>query len=717
MSSLHKVPPAFAARARLRLADYQRLYRESVEQPDAFWARMAQRLDWIKAPTRIKDTSFAPDDFHIRWYADGQLNVAANCLDRHLATRGDKIAIIFEGDDPKHSQRITYRELHARVCRAANALKSLGVGRGDRVTVYLPMIPEAAVAMLACARIGAIHSVVFGGFSPDSLAGRISDCASSVVITADEGVRGAKRIPLKANVDQALASPGTETVKHVLVLRHTGQKVATYSRDRDWEALLDAQPDGCPAEAMDAEDPLFILYTSGSTGRPKGVLHTTGGYLVYASLTHETVFDLRDDDVYWCTADIGWVTGHSYVVYGPLANGATTLMFEGVPNYPDSSRFWRIVDKHRVTTFYTAPTAIRALMREGEAPVEATSRATLRLLGTVGEPINPEAWEWYHRVVGDGRCPVVDTWWQTETGGIMITPLPGAIDLKAGSATLPFFGVQPAIVDGQGRELAGACEGILVINDSWPGQMRTVYGDHQRFIDTYFKTYPGRYLTGDGARRDADGYYWITGRVDDVLNVAGHRIGTAEVESALVAHPKVAEAAVVGCPHEVKGQGIYAYVTLIADAAPTEALRKELIAWVRKEIGPIATPDFVQWAPGLPKTRSGKIMRRILRKIAAHEHDQLGDVSTLADPAVVAQLVRGMTQPQIEELRETFASFDGNRDGRIVYPEFAPLMSRLGASMDERACRSEFSLIDTDHDGAITFPEFAAWWGERPRLA
>jgi acetyl-CoA synthetase len=468
---------------------------------------------------------------------------------------------------------------------------------------------------------------------------------------------------------------------------------------------------------MDAEDPLFILYTSGSTGRPKGVLHTTGGYLVYVALTHETVFDLREDDVYWCTADVGWVTGHSYVVYGPLANGATTLMFEGVPSYPDVSRFWRVVDKHAVTLFYTAPTAIRALMRDGEAPVKATSRATLRLLGTVGEPINPEAWEWYHRVVGDGRCPVVDTWWQTETGGIMITPLPGAIDQKPGSATLPFFGVQPAIVDGQGRELEGACEGILVINDSWPGQMRTVYGDHQRFIETYFKTYPGRYLTGDGARRDADGYYWITGRVDDVLNVAGHRIGTAEVESALVAHPKVAEAAVVGCPHEVKGQGIYAYVTLIADAEPTESLRKDLIAWVRHEIGPIATPDFVQWAPGLPKTRSGKIMRRILRKIAAHEHDQLGDVSTLADPAVVAELVRGMTQPQIEELRETFASFDTNRDGRIMFSEFAPLMSRLGAEMDDRACRAEFLLIDTDHDGAITFPEFAAWWGERPRLA
>jgi acetyl-CoA synthetase len=717
MSNLHKVPPAFAADARVRLDDYRRLYGESLRDPAAFWGQMARRIEWVRPPTRVKDVSFALDDFHIRWYEDGQLNVSVNCLDRHLAERGDKNAIIFEGDDPRNSRRITYRELHARVCRAANALRSIGVGKGDRVTIYMPMIPDTAVAMLACARIGAVHSVVFGGFSPDSLAGRIADCGSTVVITADEGVRGGKRIPLKANVDQALAVPGTETVRHVLVFRHVGAKLPKQPRDQDWDELLSAQPETCEPQTMDAEDPLFILYTSGSTGRPKGVLHTTGGYLVYVALTHETVFDLREDDVYWCTADVGWVTGHSYVVYGPLANGATTLMFEGVPSYPDVSRFWRVVDKHAVTLFYTAPTAIRALMRDGEAPVKATSRATLRLLGTVGEPINPEAWEWYHRVVGDGRCPVVDTWWQTETGGIMITPLPGAIDQKPGSATLPFFGVQPAIVDGQGRELEGACEGILVINDSWPGQMRTVYGDHQRFIETYFKTYPGRYLTGDGARRDADGYYWITGRVDDVLNVAGHRIGTAEVESALVAHPRVAEAAVVGCPHEVKGQGIYAYVTLIADAEPTESLRKDLIAWVRHEIGPIATPDFVQWAPGLPKTRSGKIMRRILRKIAAHEHDQLGDVSTLADPAVVAELVRGMTQPQIEELRETFASFDTNRDGRIMFSEFAPLMSRLGAEMDDRACRAEFLLIDTDHDGAITFPEFAAWWGERPRLA
>ena len=710
MSHLYQVSPAFAEAARVRLDDYRRMYGESLADPDAFWGRMAGRLQWFRSPTRVKDTSFALDDFRIRWYADGKLNVSVNCLDRHLAQRGDKTAIIFEGDDPKNSRSITYRELHSRVCRAANALRSIGVGKGDRVTIYMPMIPDAAVAMLACSRIGAIHSVVFGGFSPDSLAGRIADCGSTVVITADEGVRGGKRIPLKANVDQALAVPGTESVRHVLVFRHVGAKLPRQPRDTDWDELLAAQTETCDPETMDAEDPLFILYTSGSTGRPKGVLHTTGGYLVYASLTHETVFDLREDDVYWCTADVGWVTGHSYVVYGPLANGATTLMFEGVPNYPDVSRFWRVVDKHSVTLFYTAPTAIRALMRDGEAPVKATSRATLRLLGTVGEPINPEAWEWYHRVVGDGRCPIVDTWWQTETGGIMISPLPGAIDQKPGSATLPFFGVQPAIVDGTGRELAGACEGNLVIKDSWPGQMRTVFGDHERFIETYFKTYPGSYVTGDGARRDADGYYWITGRVDDVLNVAGHRIGTAEVESALVAHPKVAEAAVVGCPHEVKGQGIYAYVTLIADAEPTETLRKELIAWVRREIGPIATPDFVQWAPGLPKTRSGKIMRRILRKLAAHEHDQLGDVSTLADPSVVEQLVRGMSQQQFAELRETFLSFDGNGDGRIVYTEFEKLLLALNFGLTDRDCRAAFTETDKDHDGAIAFDEFAVWW-------
>jgi acetyl-CoA synthetase len=710
MSNLHKVPPEFAAAARLRLDDYRRLYQESLSDPEAFWLDMAHRINWIRPPTRAKDTSFLIDDFHIRWYPDGQLNVAANCLDRHLASRGDKTAILWEGDDPKDTRRITYRELHARVCRAANALKSLGVTRGDRVTIYLPMIPDAAVAMLACARIGAIHSVVFGGFSPDSLAGRIADCGSTIVITADEGVRGGKRIPLKANVDQALTAPGTASVKHVLVVRHTGAKVPKYRRDQDWEALLEAQPDRWEPEAMDAEDPLFILYTSGSTGRPKGVLHTSGGYLVYAALTHEAIFDLREDDVFWCTADVGWVTGHSYVVYGPLANGATSLMFEGVPNYPDVSRFWRVVDKHQVSLFYTAPTAIRALMRDGEAPVKATSRRSLRLLGTVGEPINPEAWEWYHRVVGDGRCPIVDTWWQTETGGILISPLPGAVDQKPGSATLPFFGVQPAIVDGEGHELDGACEGNLVLKDSWPGQMRTVYGDHQRFIDTYFKTYPGRYFTGDGARRDADGYYWITGRVDDVLNVAGHRLGTAEIESALVAHPKVAEAAVVGYPHEIKGQGIYAYVTLVADAEPTEPLRKELREYVRRDIGPIASPDIIQWAPALPKTRSGKIMRRILRKIAAYEHDQLGDVSTLADPSVVEQLVRGMTEQQVAALREDFDSFDSNRDGRIVYEEFAKLLLALKAGLSERDCRAGFDEIDTDDDGAIAFDEFVAWW-------
>jgi acetyl-CoA synthetase len=637
--ALYEVPAEFAARARLRKDDYEKLYAESVADPEGFWSRMGQRIDWVQPYTKVRDVSFDASDFRIRWFYDGKLNVAWNCLDRHLAQRGDKVALIHEGDDPDESAKVTYRELYHRVCKLANALKSLGVGKGDRVTIYLPMIPEAAVAMLACARIGAIHSVVFGGFSPDSLAGRIADCASTIVITADEGMRGGKKVPLKANVDQALSSPGTGTVKHVLVVKRTGASVPMYQRDRWYSELVDAQPDECPCEPMDAEDPLFILYTSGSTGKPKGVLHTTGGYLVYAALTHEAVFDLREDDVYWCTADVGWVTGHSYVVYGPLANGATSLVFEGVPNFPDPGRFWQVCDKHAVTIFYTAPTALRALMREGEGPVKKHSRATLRLLGTVGEPINPEAWEWYHRVVGDGRCPIVDTWWQTETGGILISPLPGAIAQKPGSATRPFFGVKPAIVDNDGQVLEGACEGNLVLVDSWPGQMRTVFGDHQRFIDTYFRTFPGRYFTGDGAKRDADGYYWITGRVDDVLNVAGHRLGTAEIESALVAHHLVAEAAVVGCPHDIKGQGIYAYVTLVLDAEPTEALRKELREWVRREIGPIATPDYIQWAPGLPKTRSGKIMRRILRKIAANESEQLGDISTLADPSVVAQLV------------------------------------------------------------------------------
>jgi acetyl-CoA synthetase len=640
MSSLYPVDPAFAAAARLRADDYARLYAESIRDPEGFWRGVGQRLDWTRVPTTIKDVSFDPADLHIRWYADGELNVAANCLDRHLATRGDKVAIIFEGDDPRHSEKITYRQLHEQVCKFANTLKHLGVAKGDRVAIYLPMIPEAAVAMLACARIGAIHSVVFGGFSPDSLAGRIADSAAKVVITADEGRRAGKPVPLKVNVDAALERPGTNSVETVIVVRHTGSAVAMQSpRDRYWHVLMDGQSADCPPTPVEAEHPLFVLYTSGSTGKPKGVLHTTGGYLVYASYTHELVFDLREDDIYWCTADVGWVAGHSYVVYGPPCNGATTVMFEGVPNYPDTSRFWQVIDKHQVSLFYTAPTAIRALMREGEAPVKACSRRSLRVLGSVGEPINPEAWEWYYRVVGDARCPVVDTWWQTETGGILITPLPGAIATKPGSATLPFFGVQPAIVNADGVVQDGVAEGNLLITDSWPGQMRTIYGDHQRFIETYFSAYPGNYFTGDGARRDEDGYYWITGRVDDVINVSGHRLGTAEVESALVAHPKVAEAAVVGCPHEIKGQGIYAYVTLIAGETGSDELRRELIAWVRKEIGPIATPDYLQWAPGLPKTRSGKIMRRILRKIGENQPDQLGDITTLADPAVVKSLV------------------------------------------------------------------------------
>ena len=640
MSNIHRVSPEFAAHARVDKSTYERDYAESIRDPQGFWGRIGKRIDWIRPYTQIKDTSFDANHLHIRWYADGQLNLAANCLDRHLAKRGDKTAIIWEGDDPSESRRISYRELHAQVCQAANLLSKLGVGKGNRVAIYLPMIPEAAVAMLACARIGAIHTVVFGGFSPDSLASRIADAQCKVVITADEGLRGSKRVPLKVNVDEALQRPGTNSVETVLVVRRTGGAVTMQApRDRWWHVLMEGQPTTHAPAVMDAEDPLFILYTSGSTGKPKGVLHTTGGFLVFISYTHEVVFDLREDDIYWCTADVGWVTGHSYVLYGPLANGATTLMFEGVPNYPDASRFWQVVDKHKVSILYTAPTAIRALMREGEAPVKSTSRASLRLLGSVGEPINPEAWEWYWRVVGDGRCPVVDTWWQTETGGILISPLPGAIAQKPGSATLPFFGVLPAIVDANGEIKEGATEGNLVLTDSWPGQMRSVYGDHQRFIDTYFKTYPGMYFTGDGARRDEDGYYWITGRVDDVINVSGHRLGTAEVESALVAHPKVAEAAVVGYPHDIKGQGIYAYVTLKTGEHPSEELRKELVAWVRKEIGPIATPDQLQWAPSLPKTRSGKIMRRILRKIAENQPEALGDISTLADPAVVKSLV------------------------------------------------------------------------------
>jgi len=637
---IYPVPRDVASRAWVDEAAYHDLYRRSVEDPEGFWREQGRRLDWIRPYSQIRDVSYDAQDLHIRWFADGALNVAANCLDRHLRARGEQTAIIWEGDDPGVDARITYRELHESVCRLGNALRALGVSRGDRVTIYMPMIPEAAVAMLACARIGAIHSVVFGGFSPEALRGRIEDCESNVVITADEGVRGGKRIPLKANVDAALAARGDTEVETVVVVRRTGGEIEwQHGRDHWYHHITSAADLYCPAEPMNAEDPLFILYTSGSTGKPKGVLHTSGGYLVFASLTHQYVFDYHDGDIYWCTADVGWVTGHTYIVYGPLANGATTLMFEGVPTYPDSSRFWQVVDKHKVNIFYTAPTAIRALMAEGAEPVKRTSRKSLRLLGTVGEPINPEAWEWYYHVVGDGRCPIMDTWWQTETGGILITPLPGATALKPGSATRPLFGVQPAIVDGDGQVLEGEAMGNLVLLDSWPGQMRTVYGDHQRFFDTYFSQYPGRYFTGDGARRDADGYYWITGRVDDVINVSGHRMGTAEVESALVAHAKVAEAAVVGCPHPIKGQGIYAYVTLNVGEDPSDDLRKELVAWVRQEIGPIASPDCLQWAPGLPKTRSGKIMRRILRKIAEDAPDELGDVSTLADPAVVDELV------------------------------------------------------------------------------
>ena len=637
----YHVPAAFAAHANLRHRDYVREYQASVEAPEAFWGRIAERIDWMRAPTRIKDVSFHEADFRIRWYDDGELNASVSCLDRHLDAHGDRVAIVFEPDDPATpAEKITYRELHARVCKLANALRNLGVAKGDRVTIYLPMIPDAAVAMLACARIGAVHSVVFGGFAPQSIADRVQDCGSKLVITADEGRRGGRAVPLKANVDAALKMPGTNSVETVRVVRHTGGAVdMQMPRDRWFDAVVDGQPDTSEPERMNAEDPLFILYTSGSTGKPKGVLHTTGGYLVWASYTHEIVFDLKPDDIYWCTADVGWITGHSYIVYGPLANRATTLMFEGVPSWPNASRFWEVVDKHQVTIFYTAPTAIRALMREGDHAVKRTSRKSLRLLGSVGEPINPEAWRWYHDVVGEEQCPIVDTWWQTETGGILISPLPGATDLKPGSATLPLPGVQPALVDAQGNILEGETSGNLVLLDSWPGQMRTVYGDHQRFIETYFKAYPGMYFTSDGCRRDADGYYWITGRVDDVINVSGHRIGTAELESALVSHPAVAEAAVVGFPHDIKGQGIYAYVTLKQDQEPSDALAKDLNATVRKEIGPIASIDHLQWAPGLPKTRSGKIMRRILRKIAENAPDQLGDTSTLADPSVVDSLV------------------------------------------------------------------------------
>jgi acetyl-CoA synthetase len=637
-NSIFPVPEAIAQSAWVNADSYARMYEQSINDPEAFWGEHGKRLDWIKPYTKVKDVSYT-GDVHIRWFYDGTLNVSANCIDRHLKDKADQVAIIWEGDSPDQSKNITYRELHEQVCRLANVMKARGVRKGDRVTIYLPMIPEAAYAMLACARIGAMHSIVFGGFSPDSLRDRIVDCDSHLLITSDEGLRGGRKVGLKKNADEAAKEcPGLKTV---IVVQHTGGKVEwTEGRDVWYHEETAKVSADCPPEEMNAEDPLFILYTSGSTGKPKGVLHTTGGYLVYASMTHQYVFDYKPGEVYWCTADVGWVTGHSYIVYGPLANGATTLMFEGIPNYPSVSRFWEVVDKHKVNIFYTAPTALRSLMREGEGPVKKTSRQSLRILGSVGEPINPEAWLWYYNVVGDGRCPIVDTWWQTETGGILISPLPGAIPTKPGSATKPFFGVKPVMVDNDGKLIEEiACEGNLCIGDSWPGQMRTVFGDHVRFVQTYFSTFEGKYFTGDGARRDEDGYYWITGRVDDVINVSGHRMGTAEIESALVAHPKVAEAAVVGYPHDLKGQGIYAYVTLNADQTPSEELRKELVAWVRKEIGPIASPDLIQWAPGLPKTRSGKIMRRILRKIAANEHDALGDTSTLADPGVVTELV------------------------------------------------------------------------------
>nr|WP_313633347.1 acetate--CoA ligase [Brevundimonas naejangsanensis] len=636
---IYPVPAELAARAHMDRDGYEAARMQARETPEAFWATQAERLDWMTFPTKIKDVSFNKEDFRIRWFEDGVLNVSANCIDRHLPHRRDEVAILWEGDEPTDSEAVTFGQLHERVCRLANVLKANGVKKGDRVTIYLPMIPEAAYAMLACARIGAVHSVIFGGFSPDSIAGRIEDCESTFVITADEGCRGGKKVPLKANVDKALEK--VAGVKTVVVLRHTGADIPFIEgRDLDWGVEADKASPDCAPEPMKAEDPLFILYTSGSTGKPKGVLHTTGGYLFWASYTHELVFDYRPGEVFWCTADVGWVTGHTYVVYGALANAATTLMFEGVPNYPTVSRFWEVVDKHQVNIFYTAPTALRALMRDGDAPVKASSRKSLRLLGTVGEPINPEAWRWYHEVVGEGRLPIVDTWWQTETGGALISPLPGATDLKPGSATRPLPGVELEIVDAEGGVLEGATEGNLCITDSWPGQMRTVYGDDQRFFDTYFSTYPGKYFTGDGCRRDEDGYYWITGRVDDVINVSGHRMGTAEVESALVLHDDVAEAAVVGFPHDIKGQGIYAYVTLNKGVEATDDLRRALVAQVREEIGPIAAPDVIQWAPGLPKTRSGKIMRRILRKIAENELGALGDTSTLADPSVVDDLVK-----------------------------------------------------------------------------
>jgi acetyl-CoA synthetase len=635
---VYAVSDEWKKRAFIDQAKYEEMYKRSVSDPEGFWAEHGKRIDWIKPFTKVKNTSYDPHNVSIKWFEDGTTNVSMNCIDRHLAKRGDQTAIIWEGDNPDESEHITYKQLHERVSKLANVFKARGVKKGDTVTIYLPMIPEAAYAMLACARIGAVHSIVFGGFSPDSLAARIEGCKSKVVITADEGLRGGRKVPLKVNADEAVKRAGV--VETMIVVKRTGGKVDWVEGRDVWygDEIAKVSAD-CPPVEMKAEDPLFMLYTSGSTGKPKGVVHTTAGYLVYAAMTHQYVFDYHEGDIYWCTADVGWVTGHSYIVYGPLANGATTLMFEGIPNYPSISRFWDVVDKHKVNIFYTAPTAIRSLMGAGEEPVKKTSRKTLRLLGSVGEPINPEAWEWYHRVVGDGRCPIVDTWWQTETGGILITPLPGAIAQKPGSATRPFFGVKPEVVDANGVVIEGACEGNLVIADSWPGQMRTVYGDHERFVQTYFSTYPGKYFTGDGCRRDADGYYWITGRVDDVINVSGHRMGTAEVESALVSHDAVSEAAVVGFPHDIKGQGIYAYVTLMTGVEATEDLRKQLVAHVRKEIGPIATPDVIQFAPGLPKTRSGKIMRRILRKIAENEFGALGDTSTLADPTVVDDLI------------------------------------------------------------------------------
>jgi acetyl-CoA synthetase len=640
MSKKYAVNTATQKNTHLNQSSYEEMYQYSIEDNEGFWAEQAQRISWIQPFTEIKDVSFASDDVHIRWFADGTLNACYNCVDRHLPEKKDDVAILWEGDDPNRDAKITYGELHQQVSVFANVLKSLGAKRGDRITLYMPMIPEAAVAMLACARIGAVHSVVFGGFSPEALAGRISDCASNIVITADEGVRGAKAIPLKENVDAARQNPLVTTLEKVLVVKNTGAKISWDASHDVWlHEATESVADICPCEEMSAEDPLFILYTSGSTGKPKGVLHTTGGYMVYATLTHEYVFDYHPGDIFWCTADVGWVTGHTYIVYGPLANGAITLMFEGIPNYPSAARFWEVCDKHAVNICYTAPTAIRAIMREGNDPVKQTSRQSLRILGSVGEPINPEAWEWYYHIVGEGRCPIVDTWWQTETGGALISPLPGVTELKPGSATKPLFGIQPAIVDTEGEILNGAAEGNLVILDSWPGQMRTVYGDHERFVETYFSTYENCYMTGDGARRDVDGDYWITGRVDDVLNVSGHRMGTAEVESALVAHAQVAEAAVVGYPHTIKGQGIYAYVTLMQGVESSEELREELRQWVRKEIGPIASPDLLQWAPELPKTRSGKIMRRILRKVAADDYADLGDVSTLLDSSVIEGLI------------------------------------------------------------------------------